>query len=250
MQEVFDDLYAKSKNGEEFTDLMSLILSRENILLAYRNIKTNEGSATPGTDKLTIEDIGKLSPEEVVKKVRFVVKESQHGYRPKPVRRKDIPKPNGDTRPLGIPCIWDRLIQQCIKQVMEPICEAKFSENSFGFRPEKSVENAIQRAYYRMQRSHLHYVVEFDIKGFFDNVNHPKFIRQIWALGIHDKQLIWVIKRILKTPIRMPDGSTAYPNKGTPQGGIISPLLANIVLNELDHWVESQWQENPVARKT
>ena len=105
MQETFDDLYARAKDGEYFTDLMGLILSRENILLAYRNIKANTGSNTPGTDKVTIRDIGKLSPENVVEKVRFIVQGSQHGYRPKPVRRKDIPKPYDPmaTRPLGIP---------------------------------------------------------------------------------------------------------------------------------------------------
>ena len=164
-----------------FTDLMDLILSRDNILLAYRNIKANGGSYTAGTDNSNITDIGCLPPETVVEKVRFIVTGSQHGYRPKPVRRKDIPKPNGKTRPLGIPCIWDRLIQQCIKQVMEPICEAKFSDNSYGFRPNRSVEHAIQKTYTMLQRMNLHYVIEFDIKGFFDNVNHSKLVRQIWA---------------------------------------------------------------------
>ena len=88
-----------------------------------------------------------------------------------------------------------------------------------------------------------------NIKGFFDNVNHSKLMRQIWAMGIHDKQLIFIIKRILKAPIRMPDGTTLIPDKGTPQGGIISPLLANIVLNELDKWVESQWQNHPLVKE-
>ena len=249
LQETFDGLYAKSKEGEVFTNLMGIILSRENILLAYRNIKTNQGSKTRGTDNVTIDDIGGLSPEEVVEKVRFIVTGSPHGYRPRPVRRKDIPKPNGSTRPLGIPCMWDRLVQQCIKQVMEPICEAKFSDHSYGFRPQRSVENAIAECYKMMQRSHLTQVIEFDIKGFFDNVDHTKLVRQIWAMGIHDKHLIYVILRILKAPIRMPDSTIMFPAKGTPQGGIISPLLANIVLNELDHWVESNWQENPVVYK-
>jgi group II intron reverse transcriptase/maturase len=247
MQPVFDELYRKSKNGEIFTNLMEIILRRENILLAYRNIKANGGSYTAGTDNRNITDIGSRTPEEVVEKVRFIVTGSQHGYRPKPVRRKDIPKPNGKTRPLGIPCIWDRLIQQCIKQVMEPICEAQFSDNSYGFRPNRSVEYAMARTYSMLQNVNLHYVIEFDIKGFFDNVNHSKLFKQIWAMGIRDKQLIYVIRRILTAPIRMPDGTTTLPDKGTPQGGIISPLLANIVLNELDHWVESQWQNNPVA---
>lgn len=132
---------------------------------------------------------------------------------------------------------------------MEPICEAKFSNNSFGFRPNRSVEHAIAKTYRLLNLSHLHYVVEFDIKGFFDNVNHSKLVRQIWSMGIRDKHLIYIIRCILKAPIRMPDGSTVQPGQGTPQGGIISPLLANIVLNELDHWVESQWQANPVTRK-
>lgn len=249
MQSVLDDLYAKSRTGQIFTSLTGLIFSRENILLAYRNIKSNDGSKTAGTDNLTIKDIGRLTPNEVIEKVKYIIDGTKHGYRPKPVRRKDIPKPNGDTRPLGIPCIWDRLIQQCIKQIMEPICEAKFSENSYGFRPNCSVENAIHKVYNLMQLSHLHYVIEFDIKGFFDNVNHSKLIKQIWAMGIRDKRLIYILKRILKAPIKMPDGSLVYPQKGTPQGGIISPLLANIVLNELDHWVESQWQKHPVTHK-
>ena len=249
LQSTFDELYAKSANGGIFTNIMDLILSRENILLAYRNMKANKGSCTPGTDNLTIESIGVLTPEEVIQQVRFIVSGSCHGYRPRPVRRKDIPKPNGSTRPLGIPCIWDRLIQQCIKQVMEPICEAKFSNNSYGFRPNRSVEHAVAASYRMMQLAKLHFVIEFDIKGFFDNVNHAKLMRQIWAMGIHDKHLIYVIRKILTAPIKMPDGINVYPTKGTPQGGIISPLLANIVLNELDHWIESQWSNNPVIEK-
>lgn len=249
MQDVFDDLYFRSQNGDTFTDLMDKILSKENILLAYRNIKGNKGSKTPGTDNIVIKDIGKLSADEYVNKLIYILTESKHGYRPKAVRRKEIPKPNGDLRPLGIPCMWDRLIQQAIKQIMEPICEAKFSENSYGFRPLRSVEHAMQRVYQLMQRTNLHYVVEFDIKGFFDNVNHSKLIKQIWSLGIHDKHLLYIIKQILKAPIRLPDGTLIKPTKGTPQGGIISPLLANIVLNELDHWIDSQWIEHPITNK-
>lgn len=246
MQGTFDDLYERSKNNESFDDLMSIILSDQNILLAYRNIKANEGSQTPGTDGKTMDDIAKLPPEEVIDTMKFIMMGSQHGYRPKPVRRKEIPKPNGSTRPLGIPCIWDRLAQQCIKQVLEPICEAKFSENSFGFRPLLSVEHAIAKTYRMIQNVNLHHVIEFDIKGFFDNVNHKKLLKQLWTIGVHDKKLMWIIKRILKAPIKLEDGALYYPDKGTPQGGIISPLLANIVLNELDQWVESQWTNNPI----
>ena len=249
LQNRFDDLYQRSSNGEKFQNLMDDILSRENILLAYRNIKTNKGSHTPGKDKVTMKDIAKLTSDEVVEKVRFIMVGSVHGYRPKPVRRKEIPKPDGSLRPLGIPCIWDRIVQQSIKQVLEPICEAKFSNNSYGFRPNRCVEHAIAETHRLLQRSKLGYVVEFDIKGFFDNVNHSKLIRQMWALGIQDKKLIFIIKRILKAPIKMPNGETFIPQKGTPQGGIISPILANIVLNELDHWIDSQWLKSPIIDK-
>ena len=96
-----------------------------------------------------------------------------------------------------------------------------------------------------IQRQHLHFVVDIDIRGFFDNVDHPKLMRQIWAMGIQDKKLLCIIKAMLKAPIQMPDGKLVYPTKGTPQGGILSPLLSNIVLNELDWWISSQWEELP-----
>lgn len=242
MQSIFDELYADSKNGCVFNELMTIILSEDNILLAYRNIKNNHGSKTPGVDNLNIQDIGRLSAREVIDKVRYIVIHTQGGYKSKPVLRKEIPKSNGKTRPLGIPCIWDRLIKQCIKQVLEPICEAKFHPHSYGFMPNRATEHAIARSYQLMQNTNLHYVVEFDIESFFDNVNHSKLIKQLWSIGIRDTTLIWIIKKMLKAPIKMPDGSMVIPKNGTPQGGILSPLLANIVLNELDWWVSSQWE--------
>ena len=247
MQRILDTLYEQSANGCTFNNLMQFILSENNIKMAYRNVKTNTGSMTCGTDGLTIKDISNLTEEEVVEKVKYFLIGSKHGYRPKPVRRIDIDKPGGGKRPLGIPCIWDRLIQQCIKQILEPICEAKFSNNSYGFRPGRCVEHAIQKHYRLMQVSHCNYVVEFDIKGFFDNVKHTKLIKQMWALGIRDKTLIYIIKQMLKCPVKLRNGKILYPDKGTPQGGILSPLLANIVLNELDEWIDNQWQNNPIT---
>ena len=241
LQETLDGLYEKSKNGATFDKLMDLIQSKENIMLAYRNIKRNSGSDTPGTDGKNIADIEKLSAEQYVK----CVQRKLAWYKPKPVRRVELPKPNGKTRPLGIPTIFDRLVQQSILQVLESICEAKFYERSNGFRPNRSAENAIAQCYRMIQRQHLHFVVDIDIKGFFDNVNHAKLIRQIWAMGIRDKKLLCVIKAMLKAPIEMPNGEMQHPTKGTPQGGILSPLLSNIVLNELDWWVSSQWETMP-----
>ncbi len=245
LQDCFDNLYAKSKQGDVFTNLMEIISSEENIRLAYRNIKRNSGSHTSGVDKLSIKDIERLSAEKLVE----IIQRKFKFYKPKPVRRVEIPKPNGKTRPLGIPTIVDRLVQQCILQVLEPICEAKFHKRSNGFRPNRSAEHALAQCYRMMQMQNLHFVVDVDIKGFFDNVNHHKLIRKMWAIGIRDKQLICVIKAMLKAPIVMPDGSTQYPTKGTPQGGILSPLLANIVLNELDWWISSQWETMPTYNK-
>lgn len=244
-QELLDELYAKGVEGGIFDNLMPLILSEANILMAYRSMKSNKGSTTEGTDGLTIRDIEKCKPQKLIVEIHRRLE----NYQPKAVRRKEIPKPNGKTRPLGIPCIWDRLIQQCILQILEPICEARFSDNSYGFRPLRSAEHAIAAEMRLINQSKLHFVVEVDIEGFFDNVNHAKLMRQLWAIGIKDKKLLSVIKAILKAPIRMPDGTLHWPEKGTPQGGILSPLLANVVLNELDHWVDSQWQDNPVTGK-
>lgn len=243
LQSEFDKLYQRSKDNEIFENLMELITSSENILLAYRNIKSNDGSNTSGTDKLNIKDIAKMEQDEVVNRVRKIL----FNYRPRAVRRKEIPKPNGTTRPLGIPCIWDRVIQQCILQILEPICEAKFNDNSYGFRPNRSCEHAIASTYRHINRTGLTYVVEVDIKSFFDKVNHRKLLKQIYAMNIRDKKLLYIIQQILKAPILLPDGNKIVPTEGTPQGGILSPLLANIVLNELDYWVENQWTNNPVA---
>lgn len=242
MQNIYDELYQKSKDGGKFKNLMQHITCENNIKLAYRNIKNNTGSNTYGTDYTNIKDIEKIDVEEFVQIIQRKFKK----YHPKAVKRVEIPKEGSDkTRPLGIPTMYDRMIQQCILQVLEPICEAKFYEQSYGFRPNRSVEHAIATTYRYMQISKLHYCVDIDIQGFFDNVNHSKLLKQIWSMGIQDKQLLTIIGKMLKAPIKMPDKSIIYPTKGTPQGGILSPLLSNIVLNELDWWISSNWENMP-----
>jgi group II intron reverse transcriptase/maturase len=236
-QTTQDKLYQKSLEKKVFKNLINLITKPENIALAYRNIKRNSGSKTPGTDKLNISDLSKLSQEQLI----CIVQNKFNTYIPKPIRRVEIPKSNGKTRPLGIPTIMDRLIQQCILQVLEPICEAKFHNRSYGFRPNRSQEHAIAQTYTFMQKQHLHYVVDIDIKGFFDNVSHWKLLKQMWALGIRDKKLLSIISAMLKAEV----AGIGFPEKGTPQGGILSPLLSNIVLNELDWWLASQWEVFP-----
>jgi RNA-directed DNA polymerase len=234
MQHCLDRLYAQSVDGQNFYDLMNMIISHENIRLAYRNIKRNTGSQTAGTDQLTINDISHLSVEDVIDKVQSMCSD----YHPQSVRRVYIPKANGKKRPLGIPTIWDRILQQCLLQVMEPIFEAKFYKHSYGFRPNRSTHHAKARLEFLINQAGLFHCIDVDIKGFFDNVDHSKLLKQIWSLGIRDKALLSIISKLLKAEIQ----GEGVPTKGTPQGGILSPLLSNIVLNELDWWISDQWE--------
>jgi len=242
-QEIQDKLYADSLKGRKFTHLIEIISLPENIRLAYRNIKSNRGSKTAGTDGRTIKDLEKLSDKKLV----ALVQRKLDWYEPQSVRRVEIPKSSDPTkkRPLGIPTILDRLIQQCVLQVLEPICEVKFRDHSYGFRPNRSQEHAIAQVYKNIQQSHDYFVVDIDIKGFFDNVNHGKLLKQMWTLGMRDKKLLSIVSAMLKAEV----AGIGFPEKGTPQGGIISPLLSNIVLNELDWWIASQWEEFPTRKK-
>jgi len=237
MVDVQDKLFQKSQSGETFKNLIDLIASEQNIKLAYRNLKTNKGSNTAGVDGQTFEDLKRLSEHDIVCRIKDKIR----NYQPKAVRRVYIPKSNGKVRPLGIPTVLDRIVQQCVLQIMEPICEAKFYRYSYGFRPNRSCKQAIAMCYKMAQVNGFHYVVDIDVKGFFDNVQHGKLLKQIWALGIQDKCLLSLISKMLKAPIEE-DGVRTAPDKGTPQGGVLSPLLANIVLNELDWWIASQWE--------
>lgn len=241
MQEVFDGLYKRSQNGCTFQSLIPLITCEENIKLAYRNMKKNAGSKTAGTDGATITDLEKWRTENLIKHIQ----KKFDFYQPQAVRRVEIPKANGKTRPLGIPTIMDRLIQQCVYQVLEPIAEAKFHERNNGFRSNRSAEHAMAQTYKMMQMQHLHFVIDIDIKSFFDNVQHGKLLKQLWYMGVRDKKLLKIISLMLKAEV----AGIGFPEKGTPQGGIISPLLANIVLNELDWWIASQWEFMPTEYK-
>lgn len=197
-QELFDDLYERSQHGEIFTHLMELIASEQNILLAYRAIKKNKGSKTKGVNSTTIIETGEKQPEEFVAYVRNRLQ----NFHPHAVRRVEIPKPDGRMRPLGIPTMEDRIVQQCIKQVLEPICEAKFYKHSYGFRPNRSAHHAVARAMFLVNISKYRFVVDVDIKGFFDNVDHGKLLKQLWTLGIRDKRLLCVLSKMLKAPIQ------------------------------------------------
>lgn len=165
---VFTKLHEEAKKGFSFKKLYDLIVSRENILLAYRTIKSNTGSKTAGTDQRTINDIKLMTEFEIV----TLIKTKLENYKPKKVRRVFIPKPNGKERPLGIPCIIDRIIQQCFKQILEPIAEAKFYKHSYGFRPLRSTHHAMARVQHLINLSGLHFVVDIDISSFIMGIHN------------------------------------------------------------------------------
>ena len=210
-QDTFDDLYARAKNGDNCYKLIELIKSPNNILLAYRNIRANTGSVTPGVDNVTIKDINQLTDEEFISKVTKML----DNWQPRKVKRVFIPKENGDKRPLGIPSIWDRVIQQCILQILNPIFESKFYNHSYGFRENRSTHHALSRMVSLINRGKMYYCISVDIKGFFDNVDHKKLIQQMWTMGIRDKRLIAMINKLLKAEIE----GEGIPTRGTPQGG-------------------------------
>ncbi|MBF8984827.1 group II intron reverse transcriptase/maturase [Lutibacter sp. B2] len=235
MQETFDFLYDRSKQrATNGLRLYEIIISKKNILLAYRNIKANTGSKTKGSDGLTIDDYKIMDENIFIDKIRNTLK----NYKANSVRKVEIPKDNGKTRSLGIPTMRDRIIQQMFKQVLEPICEARFHNHSHGFRPNRSTHHAMARSQSLINNAKLHHVVDVDIKDFFDNVNHTKLLKQMYDIGIEDKRVLKIVSKMLKAPIE----GIGIPTKGTPQGGILSPLLSNIVLNELDWWISNQWE--------
>lgn len=234
LQDDLDNLYKRSQQNKIFYTIYDKIIDENNIMKAFRTIKRNHGSKTKGCNGHNINYLENFTKEGLIKMVRKRLKD----YKPEPVKRRFIPKPNGKQRPLGIPTIEDRLIQQCILQILEPICEAKFHNSSFGFRPLRGTHHAIARCEHLVNHTYNHWVVDIDLKGFFDNVNHSKLMKQIWSLGIRDKQVLCIIRKMLKAEI-LGEGT---PTCGVPQGGILSPLLANIALNELDWWISNQWE--------
>jgi len=212
MQDVFDKLYEFScNNATENIDLYEIIISRENLLLAYRNIKTNTGSKTKGCDGITIDNYKMKDEDEFIKEIINELSD----YTPQMVRRIFIEKDNGKMRPLGIPTMRDRLIQQAFKQVLEPICEAKFYDHSYGFRPNRTTHHALARCQHLINRSKMYHVVDIDVASFFDEVNHTKLLKQLYTIGIKDQRVLAIINKMLKAEIE----GEGVPSKGTPQGG-------------------------------
>ena len=243
LKQTLDFLYEKSKEGIAFTGLVEAMVNEVTIITAIHNIKSNKGSKTAGVDRLKMDKYLQMPKEELI----ALIRDNFSNYRPRPARRVYIPKKNGKQRPLGIPTVLDRIIQECVRIVIEPICEARFYPHSYGFRPYRAQKHAIRdiinviNAGTRSPDQPV-WAVEGDIKGCFDNINHRILLKKIWRIGIHDKRVIKMIQQMLKAGYI--ENGTAYDTKlGTMQGGILSPLLSNVYLNDFDWFVGRMYME-------
>jgi RNA-directed DNA polymerase len=213
-------------------DLLERILSRENLNLAYKRVKANKGSH--GVDGMTVDELLPLLKQHgATLKQRIQSGE----YQPQPVRRVEIPKPDGGVRLLGIPTVVDRWIQQAIAQELTKIFDPDFSENSYGFRPGKSAHQAVIAARGHIEQGYR-WVVDIDLEKFFDKVNHEKLMSLV-ARKVKDRRVLKLIRRYLESGIML-NGIKVKSEEGTPQGGPLSPLLANIMLDDLDKELEKR----------
>jgi RNA-directed DNA polymerase len=213
-------------------DLLSQVLARENLQRAWKRVKGNKGS--PGIDGMTIEE----TPDYLQENWARIREELVSGsYRPNPVLRREIPKPGGGKRELGIPTVVDRLIQQAILQVLQPLIDPSFSPHSHGFRPGRGAQGAVREAQSIVQ-SGRRVVVDVDLEKFFDRVNHDILMGRL-AKRIGDKPLLGLIRRYLEAGV-MFQGTMMERVEGTPQGGPLSPLLANVLLDEVDRKLEER----------
>lgn len=212
--------------------LLDEILSNDNMNLAYKSVKANKGSY--GVDEVTLEELSDYIKDNW-KQIKSKIEE--RSYYPLPVRRVQIPKPNGSKRNLGIPTVMDRVIQQAMVQVLSPICEEYFSNYSYGFRPNRSSEMAITKVLEYMNEGY-DYIVDIDLEKFFDNVPHDKLMSYVHQI-INDGDSESLIFKYLKSGV-MINGKYEKSTLGTPQGGNISPLLSNIYLNVLDKELEAR----------
>jgi group II intron reverse transcriptase/maturase len=216
-------------------------ISKREVWMAYKRVKENRGAA--GVDEQTIAEFEKDLKNNLY---RLWNRMSSGSYMPPPVRRVDIPKGDGGTRPLGIPTVSDRIAQMVVKRYLEPLLEPVFHEDSYGYRPGRSAHDALSVSRQRCWR--YNWVLDIDIKGFFDNIDWELLMR---AVRRHT-DCAWVllyIERWLKAPVSMPDGTLVSREKGTPQGAVVSPLLANLFLHyAFDRWMKENHSDIPFER--
>lgn len=213
-------------------ELLDEILTKENLNKAYKKVYQNKGAS--GIDGVTVEELCEYLKEH---KEEIIIQIRNRKYKPKPVRRVEIPKENGSMRKLGIPTVVDRVIQQAIVQILTPIYEEQFSENSYGFRPKRSCEMAVIKALEILNEGN-EWIVDIDLEKFFDTVEQDKLIT-IVRKTVKDGEVVSLIRKYLNAGV-MENGIKTATKEGMPQGGNLSPLLSNIMLNELDKELEKR----------
>ena len=243
LREILDNLYQQSKEvysaggRPAFKGLLEIMSAETTILTAIHNIKSNHGSETPGVDSKTMRKDYLHRPFSWV--VTDIRKAFAH-FDAQKIRRKYIDKPGkAEKRPLGIPTIRDRIVQECMRIVLEPVLEAQFFAHSYGFRPMRDAAMALDRVKLLAHHTGYHWVVEGDISKCFDHIGHSVLIKRLYHMGVRDRRVLQIIKAMLKAGIM---GECERNEEGTPQGGLISPLLANVYLDMLDEWVSKQWE--------
>lgn len=243
LKAFLDFLYAKSGKSISFTGLLEAMCHEVTIVTAVHNIKSNKGGKTAGVDEIKMDSYLQMPKQELID----LIQRKFHKYQPKPARRVYIPKSNGKQRPLGIPSAIDRVVQECMRIVLEPICEAQFYPHSYGFRPYRAQKHAIRdivnviNAGCRSPDQPV-WAVEGDIKGCFDNINHRLLLQKLWRMGIHDKRVLSIIKAMLKAGY-IESGIYYATTIGSPQGSILSPLLSNVYLNDFDWYIGRSYME-------
>lgn len=225
-------LAAKRNRNRRFHALYDRIYRPDVLWRAWEEVKANKGSS--GVDGQAIEDIERQGVKDFLNQLAAELRKGI--YRPKPVKRVYIPKPDGRQRPLGIPCVRDRVVQQAAKIIIEPLFEANFQDCSYGFRPKRSAKQAVGDLKEALVRGW--YVVDADIQGFFDSLDHDLLMKLVQR-RISDRRVLKLVRQWLKTGV-LEGGRRKVTNKGTPQGGVISPLLANIYLHVMDmYWIQT-----------
>ncbi len=250
LRKIQDKLYQHSKEAYDaggrpaFKGLLEILSAEATLVTAIHNIKSNHGSETPGVDFKTMRKDYLQRPHSWV--IRDIQSAFKH-FEPQQIRRVYIDKPGkAEKRPLGIPTIRDRIVQECMRIVLEPILEAQFFAHSYGFRPMRDAAMALERVNFLTHHTGYYWIIEGDISKCFDHIDHAILLKRLHHMGIKDRRVLQIIKAMLKAGVM---DECEVNEEGTPQGGLISPLLANVYLGMMDEWITSQWENKETQHK-